>query len=149
MPGLSYAAALAGAALLSSVDANPFLTPHYLSRRFQHWELLREQGRAMTRAGFQIPPDQWFNQTLDHYNALNLGFWQQRYWVNASFFDGSGPLFLYVEGEGTGSPYDVVLGQHVELAAQHGALIISLEHRWVESAEDGDSKHAEYPYLQP
>lgn len=34
----------------------------------------------------------------------------------------AGPLFLYVEGEGAGSPYDVLSGQHVELAANHSAL---------------------------
>jgi hypothetical protein len=109
---------------------NPLLTPHFLSRKWQHWSVLRDAGKELlARSGLKVPPDQWFNQTLDHYNALDQGTWQQRYWVNSSFFTGNGPLFLYVEGEGTGSPYDVVLGQHVELAAQHGALIISLEHR--------------------
>ena len=119
------------ALLLVTVGANPFLTPTFLQKKNQFFDIVRDQGRAMSSKGFVFPPDQWFNQTLDHYNALNQGFWPQRYWVNESFYAGNGPLFLYVEGEGSGSPIDVVLGQHVELAAQHGALIISLEHRCV------------------
>lgn len=35
-----------------------------------------------------------------------------------------------MEGEGAGSPYDVLDGQHVELAANHSALVIALEHRF-------------------
>lgn len=35
-----------------------------------------------------------------------------------------------MEGEGTGSPYNCLEGQHVELAALHGALVMSLEHRF-------------------
>jgi hypothetical protein len=115
--------------VVPAVVGNPLLTPHTQHLKTRYWNLIRDEGRKLSE--FKIPADQWFNQTLDHYNALNQGVWPQRYWVNASFYTGTGPLFLYVEGEGTGSPYDVVLGQHVELAAQHGALIISLEHRCV------------------
>jgi serine protease 16 len=50
--------------------------------------------------------------------------------VNDQYYNGSGPLFLFVEGEGAGSSYDVLAGQHVELAASYGALIIALEHRY-------------------
>jgi thymus-specific serine protease len=59
--------------------------------------------------------------------------WNQRFWVNSTFWKGpqsNAPVFLYIEGEGAGSPLDVVSGQHVELAATHGALIIALEHRF-------------------
>jgi serine protease 16 len=80
-----------------------------------------------------LPPDQWFNQTLDHANPLNIGFWQQRYWTNASFWSGAAsgaPVVLYLEGEGAGSAVDVVSGQHVELAAGYGALVVALEHRY-------------------
>ena len=71
-----------------------------------------------------------YNQTLDHFNILNQGYWQQRFWVNEQYYNGTGPLFLYVEGEGAGSPYSVVSGQHVELAVNHSALVVSLEHRF-------------------
>lgn len=45
-------------------------------------------------------------------------------------WNGDGPVFLYIEGEGAGNPLDVVQGQHVELAATYGALVIALEHRF-------------------
>lgn len=102
------------------------LAPTAVTRRFfdRHFELLR--GRPT-----QAPPaDQWFNQTLDHFDVLGGGIeWPQRFWVNATFFrGGASPVFLYVEGEGSGSPYDVVSGEHVELAASYGALLVALEH---------------------
>lgn len=78
------------------------------------------------------PPAQFFNQTTDHF-APSPASWQQRFWVNASFWRGAAsgaPVFLYLEGEGAGSAGSVVGGQHVELAAVHGALLVSLEHRF-------------------
>jgi serine protease 16 len=55
--------------------------------------------------------------------------------VNATFFNPTPsnptpPVFFYIEGEGAGNAADVVEGQHVELAAAHGALILALEHRY-------------------
>ena len=65
-------ALLVGLALCAScVEGNPFLTPHFQTKKLQHWNVLRDKGREMTRNGFKLPPDMWFNQTLDHYNALN------------------------------------------------------------------------------
>ena len=75
---------------------------------------MRAAGRL---SGAAPPADEFFNQTLDHTNVLTGGFWPQRFWVNTQYFNGSGPLFLYVEGEGAGSPYSVMSGQHFELAA--------------------------------
>jgi serine protease 16 len=63
-------------------------------------------------------------------DASGTRSWRQRFWVNDTFFVPGGPVFLYIEGEGTGSPYSVMEGEHVELAAVHGALVISLEHRF-------------------
>ena len=78
-----------------------------------------------------LPPDEWHTQRVDHFNVLsNNRTWLQRFWTNASFFTGDGPVFVYVEGEGAGSPGSVLGGQHVELAASRGALILSLEHRF-------------------
>ena len=103
--------------------------------------LLRERAMESERASAASrfgapPPDLFFEQPLDH---LALGAedattrWLQRFWVNDTFFVAkgrTGPVFLYVEGEGSGSPYSVLQGEHVELAAIHGALILSLEHRY-------------------
>ncbi len=79
-----------------------------------------------------LPPDLFFNQSLDHFDVLRGGVtWPQRYWVNASLWKGGdAPVFFYIEGEGAGSPYSVVSGEHVELAATYGALLVALEHRY-------------------
>ncbi len=119
----SLATRVAALALAASAAAVSPAT--LLAARSRHLERLREPSAV----GIVDPADNYYNQTLDHYNVLNGGTWAQRYWVNASFFTGSGPLFLYVEGEGAGSPRSVLYGQHMELAANHSALVISLEHR--------------------
>lgn len=96
---------------------------------------LREAHLEKTRSGatgVAPPPDQFYDQVLDHYSVdeASTATWNQRFWTNEQYWKGSGPLFVYVEGEGAGSPYDVLSGQHVELAANHSALIIALEHRF-------------------
>ncbi len=67
----------------------------------------------------------WFTQRLDHFDRQNGATWQQRSFQNASFFDGTGPVFLCVGGEGP--PLDasvLVASVHcndmVELAPQVG-----------------------------
>ncbi|KNC46087.1 prolylcarboxypeptidase [Thecamonas trahens ATCC 50062] len=66
----------------------------------------------------------------------NAGTYAQRYYVNDTFFDGTGPVFLCMGGE---TPlYDAVAitgsyhcGFMVEvLARNHSALILALEHRF-------------------
>ena len=61
---------------------------------------------------------------------LNRGTWKQRFWSNRQYWNGEGPVFLYVGGEGALSGYEVVSGENVELAQAHGALLFALEHRF-------------------
>lgn len=116
---------LALLALLPMCGALPVTS---ITRRFfeRHQQLLRGE------PGVSAPPDQFFNQTLDHFDVLGGGAeWPQRFWLNASFWKGgASPVFFYIEGEGAGSPYSVVSGEHVELAASYGALLVALEHRY-------------------
>jgi len=99
----------------------------------------RAEAAALHAAsGGSVPPDQFFDLAIVDHLALappadGAGTWRQRFWTNDTFWQAGGrkgPVFLYLEGEATGSPYSVLSGQHVELAAVHGALIISLEHRF-------------------
>ena len=39
-------------------------------------------------------------QKQDHFDPNNNNVWSQRYFVNDSFFDGSGPVMLCCGGEG-------------------------------------------------
>ena len=74
-------------------------------------------------------------QLVDHFDALNTQTWAQRYFVNDSFFNGHGPVFLCVGGETVLEPDVVVTGSYhcgwmVVLAERHKALIVAVEHRY-------------------
>ena len=46
-----------------------------------------------------------FTQQLDHNNFKDKRTFQQRYWYNDTFWDNkTGPIFLYICGEGTCKP---------------------------------------------
>jgi hypothetical protein len=111
---------------IASVDALP-ITSTYRLHFARHAHLLRGETAVAS-----LPPAQFYNQTLDHFDVLGGGtLWPQRFWVNASFWKGgASPVFFYIEGEGAGSPYSVVSGEHVELAAEYDALLVALEHRY-------------------
>jgi serine protease 16 len=75
-------------------------------------------------------------QTLDHFDGTNTKTWVQRYFVNDTFWDGTGSVFLCVGGEGPPLETDVVVtgdvhcADMVTLAPQHKALILAVEHRY-------------------
>uniref|UniRef100_A0A0K8SDX0 Serine protease K12H4.7 n=1 Tax=Lygus hesperus TaxID=30085 RepID=A0A0K8SDX0_LYGHE len=80
-------------------------------------------------------PMEWFDsQKLDHFDPTNLSTWKQRYIVENQFFTNlSGPVFLYIGGEGA-LPWfpDAAMTLY---ALQYGALMFGLEHRYY-----GDSR---------
>lgn len=82
--------------------------------------------------------EEYFSQTLDHANA-SAGQYKQRYWYNTQYWDGSGPVFLLIDGEGSGSSDDVLYGHHVDMAKVFKALLLSVEHRFYgKSIPNGD-----------
>lgn len=168
MTMLRVAAAAAGFAAAAAS-----LSPALFKAKERFHRSMRTAKQAIPRS--QLPPDLYYNQTLDHFEALNIGWWPQRYWcgrsgrqaetgetpprthphfaaslhaidslsappfcrINDTFWAGASsgaPIMFYVEGEGAGSPLDVVQGQHVELAANYSALIVALEHRELRGA---------------
>jgi len=79
----------------------------------------------------------WFkSQLLDHFDAQSSTVWSQRYFVNETFFDGNGPVFLCVGGEGPSFDPDVVItgsfhcADMILLAQKQGALVLAIEHRY-------------------
>ena len=80
--------------------------------------------------------ERYFTQRLDHYDAsLKNQSFQQRYFVNATWYKGTGPVFLCVGGEGPALDASVVArsvhcSDATELAPEVGALIVALEHRY-------------------
>lgn len=76
------------------------------------------------------PPVQWLRQTLDHFDQQDGRTWQQRFWVNDSFWDRSnGAVFLMIGGEGEASPKWVVSGEMMTNAQKFHAMAVQLEHR--------------------
>eukprot|EP01098_Paradermamoeba_levis_P003215 TRINITY_DN1493_c0_g5_i1.p1 TRINITY_DN1493_c0_g5~~TRINITY_DN1493_c0_g5_i1.p1 ORF type:complete len:521 (+),score=181.73 TRINITY_DN1493_c0_g5_i1:48-1565(+) len=95
-----------------------------LHNRLSKWEAQAKKNNV------QLPVEQWFTQRLDHFNAQETRTWQQRYYVNDTFWDGTGPVFVQIGGEGAISPSYVVALQMATYAQQYGALMIALEHRF-------------------
>jgi pimeloyl-ACP methyl ester carboxylesterase len=77
-----------------------------------------------------VPPDQWLTQTLDHFNDADTRTWQQRYFLNDTFYKPGGPVFLMIGGEGTAQPTWMVMGQWIKYAEKYRALCLMLEHRY-------------------
>eukprot|EP01013_Petalomonas_cantuscygni_P007921 TRINITY_DN20629_c0_g1_i1.p1 TRINITY_DN20629_c0_g1~~TRINITY_DN20629_c0_g1_i1.p1 ORF type:complete len:492 (+),score=89.33 TRINITY_DN20629_c0_g1_i1:41-1516(+) len=73
----------------------------------------------------------WFQQRQKHFVPSDTSTFPQRWFRSASSVNSSArvvPVFLYIGGEGplSGAPGGII----ADLAAQHGALILALEHRF-------------------
>jgi hypothetical protein len=67
---------------------------------------------------------------LDHFDGATNATWKQRYYVDETHWCGAGcPIFLYIGGEGPQGPVSPRL-MLATLAAEHGALMVALEHRF-------------------
>ncbi|XP_039627224.1 thymus-specific serine protease [Polypterus senegalus] len=87
-----------------------------------------------------MPKEMMLTQLLDHFNRQEKRTFKQRYYVNDAYWQKPhGPVFLYIGGEASLSPYSVQYGHHVEMAQQYKALLVALEHRYygVSLNEDG------------
>jgi serine protease 16 len=85
------------------------------------------------------PVTRFLSQRQDHFDRQNTRRWQQRFFVNDTWFDSSrsdAPVFLCVGGEGRPlQPMVVLTGTvhcalMVDAAKAEGALILALEHRY-------------------
>lgn len=73
----------------------------------------------------------WLDQVLDHYDYTSPTTWKQRYYVVDTFFNkSSGPVILYICGEGTCGGVSKGIGSIILLAQKYQALILTLEHRF-------------------
>ena len=71
--------------------------------------------------------DNFFDQYVDHKDKTR-GTFKQRYFVDYSYWNGTGPVCLYISGENIakGSPSGFI----ADYARSIGALMFTLEHRW-------------------
>lgn len=81
-----------------------------------------------------------FTQKTDHFNTNCTCTFQQRYFVDETWYTAGSdaPIFFEIGGEGTLSPPG---GYLATLAEEYGALLVALEHRFYgESIPNGNSK---------
>ncbi|KAF7301782.1 Peptidase S28 [Mycena indigotica] len=85
-----------------------------------------------------IPNDPLFiEMPLDHFNSMNDKFFKNRYWINATYYEPGGPVFLFDSGEQNAEPLlPYYLQEHhglsavMRLAARYRGLAILWEHRY-------------------
>ncbi|KAJ3439506.1 protease s28 pro-x carboxypeptidase-related [Anaeramoeba flamelloides] len=74
--------------------------------------------------------DYFLDQKIDHFNPLDSRKFQQLYYVNDTYYQQGGPVFLVINGEAGMPDLYQEYGYPLELAQTHNALVISLEHRY-------------------
>ena len=90
----------------------------------------------------------WFTQQLDHFDNNEVRTWKQRYYLRSTEFDGTGPVFLMIGGEGTLSSRWLSTGAMVDSGVQNKALMFALEHRFYgQSRPLGDTSTDSLAYL--
>ena len=67
--------------------------------------------------------DRFNEQKQDHFDPNNVNVWSQRYFVNDSFFDGTGPVMLCCGGEGPPLTPDVCNDDVHFLIGSHALLV--------------------------
>ena len=82
-----------------------------------------------------FPRPQFVTQQQDHFDSDNNRTWEQAFYVNAEHWDGTGPVFLCVGGEGpplTGAAvvHSVHCNNAVEWLSEVKALMFAVEHRY-------------------
>ncbi|XP_065208205.1 putative serine protease K12H4.7 [Planococcus citri] len=96
----------------------------------------------------ETPPDQYFEQKLDHFNLSNSETWQQRYFANWSYYTPTGPAFLIIEGESWAYSDEVIVNPWVSFAETFKGVIFHLEHRFYgKSVPKNDTRTENLVYL--
>ena len=70
-----------------------------------------------------------FENMIDHFNYLDDRTYHQRYWFSDEYWDGSGPIFIYICGEYRCSVPETRLFPFM-VGAAHKARFMVVEHRF-------------------
>ncbi|XP_070826760.1 thymus-specific serine protease [Chaetodon trifascialis] len=120
--------------LLNSIHAGRILRK--IKERVRNLQLQKAKQHLLTQAARGRQPLQHvregrIHQQLDHFNRQDVSTFPQRFFVNEAYWQPpDGPVFLFIGGEGPIFDFDVLAGHHVEMAEEHGALLLALEHRF-------------------
>jgi len=90
--------------------------------------LLRHPPPSPSKAN--APEEQYFDQVLDHFNAIDGRTWPQRFWESWENYVEGGPAFIMIGGEAEASPGWIGYGQWSKWAKENGAAMFLLEHRY-------------------
>lgn len=69
-------------------------------------------------------------QRLDNFDPSNLGIWGQRYYVNNAYYTPGSPIFLFLAGEWTITPYRLTYSLMHDIASEINGGLYYLEHRY-------------------
>lgn len=75
-------------------------------------------------------PDHYLPQLVDHFDPIGNQTFQQRFWMNDTFSDGNTLLFAFGGEAPLQEFYGVSNNILADLAQEHSALLIYLEHRY-------------------
>eukprot|EP00605_Chrysophyceae_sp_TOSAG23-4_P001196 GSChrysophyteH1.ASY1.ANO1.1305.1 assembled CDS len=100
------------------------------------------KSHSVTLQGVSSQAKTW-NAPVDHFtDRKNSTTFKQRFFVNDQYFNGgNSPIFFEIGGEGTlnGPPGGFI----ADLAKEHGALLVALEHRFYGESIPNDSSATE------
>ncbi|XP_018598434.1 thymus-specific serine protease [Scleropages formosus] len=86
---------------------------------------------AVGKQSISTAKEGYVPQPLDHFDSQCIETIPQRFFVNEAFWKRPhGPVFLYIGGESAILETSVLLGHHVQMAEDNGALLVALEHRF-------------------
>ncbi|XP_014206647.1 putative serine protease K12H4.7 [Copidosoma floridanum] len=85
--------------------------------------------------GSRTITEKWIEQTLDHFNHRDDRTWNMRYYEEDRYFNGTGPILVFLGGEWEISPGYLNSGLMYEIGKQHGALMFYTEHRYYGKSE--------------
>eukprot|EP00127_Corallochytrium_limacisporum_P005469 Clim_evm17s206 gene=Clim_evmTU17s206 len=74
--------------------------------------------------------DFYHDQRLDHFDLSDERRWSQRFAWRTDFYNHTGPVFIQIGGEGAIGMGYVTNLYYVDLAEEHGALLLAPEHRF-------------------
>lgn len=69
-------------------------------------------------------------QRLDNFDPSNLAVWEQRYYVNNEYYTPGSPIFLFLAGEWTITPYRLTYSLMHDIASEINGGLYYLEHRY-------------------
>merc|ERR1719320_2349477 len=101
-----------------------------LSSVFAFRSIYRQQELVPSACDVAGAEDQYFEQVLDHFNAIDERTWHQRYWQNLEHYVEGGPAFIMIGGEAEANPKWMTYGQWYKWAQENGAAMFEVEHRY-------------------